>query len=97
MEINQSDSRTDGTIHTLYKTQGTCSQYIEVEAKEGIVTRCQIYGGCDGNTKGLGQLVVGMKIEDIKSKLDGIRCGMKSTSCPDQLCRALDQLLRENQ
>ncbi len=81
---------------TVYKTQGTCSQYIEVAVEDDKVADCQIYGGCDGNTKGLSQLVRGMKVEDVMSKLDGIRCGMKTTSCPDQLCRALEQLLREN-
>lgn len=82
----------DGTVEVLYKTQGTCSQYIEVAAKDGRVTRCHFYGGCDGNTKGIGQLVVGMKVEDVISRLDGTRCGMKATSCPDQLCRALEQM-----
>lgn len=81
---------------TVYKTQGTCSQYIEVAVEDDKIVDCQIYGGCDGNTKGLSQLVRGMKVEDVMSKLDGIRCGMKTTSCPDQLCRALEQLLREN-
>ena len=75
----------------LYKTHGTCSKYIEVGLKEGVVTRCRIYGGCDGNTKGLSQLVVGMNAKDVRSRLEGIRCGMKSTSCPDQLCQALKQ------
>ncbi len=75
----------------LYKTQGTCSRYIEVGVKDGRVTRCHFYGGCDGNTKGLSQLVVGMKTKDVIARLDGVRCGMKRTSCPDQLCRALQQ------
>lgn len=82
----------DGETQVLYKTQGTCSQFIEVAQRDGIVTRCNILGGCAGNTRGLSQLVVGMKIEDVKAKLNGIRCGMKPTSCPDQLCRALEQL-----
>lgn len=92
METIGVQHKEDGSVEALYKTQGTCSQYIEVAAKDGVVTRCQFYGGCDGNTKGLGQLVIGMKIEDVISRLDGTRCGMKSTSCPDQLCRALEQL-----
>ncbi|MCD8301850.1 MAG: TIGR03905 family TSCPD domain-containing protein [Prevotellaceae bacterium] len=82
-------------MHTVYKTQGTCSQFIEVEAEDGKITSCQFVGGCDGNTKGLSKLVVGMKIEDVKKRLDGIRCGTKRTSCPDQLCRALEQMTRE--
>lgn len=95
MENVQTQHAEDGTIHSVYKTQGTCSQYIEVAAKDGVITHCRFYGGCDGNTKGLAQLVVGMKTEDVIKKLDGIRCGMKATSCPDQLCRAIEQLLRE--
>ena len=83
----------DGTQKIVYKTQGTCSQFIEVAIKDGLVSECKFYGGCDGNTKGLGQIVVGMKPEDVISKLDGVRCGMKSTSCPDQLCRALEQCM----
>ncbi len=91
----QTEQMPDGSVKTLYKTQGTCSQYIEVAAKDGKVTHCQFYGGCDGNTKGLSQLVVGMKPEDVISRLNGVRCGMKSTSCPDQLCRALEQLMQK--
>lgn len=94
MENVQTQHTEDGSVQTLYKTQGTCSQYIEVAVKDGIVSHCHFYGGCDGNTKGLSQLVVGMKPEDIIKKLDGVRCGMKTTSCPDQLCRALEQVLK---
>ena len=59
----------NGESLLLYKTHGTCSQYIEVGVKEGRVTRCRFYGGCDGNTKGLAQLVVGMKTEDVIARL----------------------------
>jgi len=89
-EIVQSESQADGTKKVVYKTKGTCSQFIEVAMKDDVVTECKFYGGCDGNTKGLAQLVVGMKSEDVIKKLDGVRCGMKATSCPDQLCRALE-------
>ena len=76
-----------------YKTQGTCSQFIEVTVDdENVVQNVQFMGGCHGNLQGICSLVKGMKVEDVKSKLDGIRCGFKNTSCPDQLCRALDQL-----
>lgn len=92
MELQENKVITEnGENILLYKTQGTCSQYIEVGVKDGRVTRCRFYGGCDGNTKGLSQLVVGMKTADVISRLDGVRCGMKRTSCPDQLCRALQQ------
>ena len=76
-----------------YKTQGTCSQFIEVEIDDdGILRDVVFIGGCNGNLQGISSLVRGMKADDIIKKLDGIRCGYKSTSCPDQLCRALDQL-----
>ena len=82
----------NGEQQLVYQTKGTCSKFIEVGMKEGKISKCQFYGGCDGNTKGLAQLVVGMTPDEVKKRLDGIRCGMKSTSCPDQLCRALDML-----
>ena len=75
-----------------YTTHGTCSQFIEVELDENDVIRDVVFiGGCNGNLQGIRQLVVGMKAEDVKQRLDGIRCGYKSTSCPDQLCRAIEQ------
>ena len=76
-----------------YKTQGTCSQIIEFEINEGILSNVTFYGGCDGNLKGISQLVEGMKVEDVISRLKGIDCGMKSTSCPDQLAYALQRVL----
>ena len=95
METVQTLVEQDGTRKTVYKTHGTCSQFIEVAVKDDIVTACRFYGGCDGNTKGLAQIVVGMKTSDVISKLDGVRCGMKPTSCPDQLCRAIEQCIAE--
>lgn len=81
---------------TLYKTQGTCSQFIDVEVEDGRITHCFFHGGCHGNTQGLSKLVVGMTPDEVIHRLDGIQCGRKGTSCPDQLCRALEQLKREN-
>lgn len=79
----------------MYKTQGTCSQFIEVSLDaDGLIDHCHFYGGCDGNTKGLSQMVIGQRPEDVIRRLDGIRCGMKSTSCPDQLCRALEECMK---
>lgn len=77
-----------------YTTNGTCSRLIELTAEDGRLTDVRFVGGCDGNLKGIRQLVVGMKLEDVRQKLQGIRCGSKPTSCPDQLSRAVDQLLR---
>ncbi len=80
----------------VYPTPGPCSRFIQVGLDdEGRICQCRFEGGCDGNTKGLSQLVLGMKPQDVITRLDGIRCGMKRTSCPDQLCRALEQLMGE--
>ena len=79
--------------HTLYKTQGTCSQLIDVTVDDdGIIQQVFFLGGCDGNLQGICRLVTGQKIDDVIQKLNGIRCGDKFTSCPDQLCRALETL-----
>lgn len=81
------------TKHILYKTTGTCSTMIDVTADENDVIQ-QVYfvGGCNGNLQGISKLVAGQKIDDVIERLNGIRCGTKRTSCPDQLCRALEQL-----
>ena len=76
-----------------YKTKGTCSRRMVVEVEDGVVQSLQVYGGCDGNLKGLSQLVAGMKVEDVIQKLDGIRCGFKPTSCPDQFACGLESAL----
>ena len=74
-----------------YKTKGTCSQHILFEVEEGKLKNVQFIGGCNGNLKGIGSLVDGMEIDDVISRLEGTTCGMKSTSCPDQLAQALKQ------
>ncbi len=79
-----------------YRTQGTCSQAIEFEIEDGILKNVQFYGGCNGNTQGVSALVEGMKIEEVLQRLEGIRCGFKNTSCPDQLCRAIRQAMAES-
>ena len=76
-----------------YKTRGVCSQYINFELKDGVVTNVQFLGGCNGNLKGIGALVEGMKAEDVIARVEGIKCGMKATSCPDQLAHALKEAL----
>ena len=78
-----------------YKTSGTCSRAVTVEVEDGIVTECSFYGGCSGNTQGVAALVKGMKVEDAINKLKGIKCGMRSTSCPDQLSKALEKIIKE--
>ena len=72
-----------------YKTKGTCSREISFEVENGKVSNVQFFGGCNGNLKGIGALVEGMNIDDVIARVEGITCGMKSTSCPDQLAQAL--------
>lgn len=79
----------------VYKTKGTCSQAINVEAENGVVTSVQFLGGCAGNTAGIAKLVVGMNVDDVINRLEGTTCGMRPTSCPDQLAKALKQLKSE--
>lgn len=76
-----------------YHTKGTCSSAIDFEIEDGIVQSVQFIGGCNGNLKGICALVKGMKVEEVINKLKGIRCGFKSTSCPDQLAHALEETL----
>ena len=74
-----------------YKTKGTCSREIAFEVDNGKVTNVQFFGGCNGNLKGISALVEGMSIDEVIARVEGITCGMKSTSCPDQLAQALKQ------
>ena len=74
-----------------YKTKGTCSQRIFFDVENGKVKNVQFVGGCNGNLKGIAALVEGMSVEEVISRVEGIRCGMKATSCPDQLAQALKE------
>ena len=74
-----------------YKTKGTCSRSILFDIEDGKVKNVQFIGGCNGNLKGIGALVEGMDVQDVISRGAGIQCGMKSTSCPDQLAQALKE------
>ena len=74
-----------------YKTKGTCSRSILFDIEDGKVKNVQFIGGCNGNLKGISALVEGMNIDDVIARVDGIRCGGKETSCPDQLATALKQ------
>lgn len=78
-----------------YKPQGVCSREMIFDIEDGVIKSLKIVGGCDGNTKGISKLVVGMKLEDVIEKLKGIQCGYKGTSCPDQLSKALEKYLIE--
>lgn len=78
-----------------YITRGTCSRKINFEVENGIITACEFVGGCAGNTQGIAKLVVGMKVEDVIARTQGIQC-RAGTSCPDQLSKALAQYLENN-
>ena len=77
----------------VYKTKGTCSSEIHVDLNGDTIEHVTVVGGCSGNTQGVAKLVEGMKAEDAIARLEGIRCGVRPTSCPDQLAKALKQAL----
>lgn len=79
--------------HISYKTRGVCSRQIDMDIDNGIIVSAAFTGGCSGNTQGVAALVKGMTVEDAISRLRGIKCGFKSTSCPDQLAVALEEYL----
>lgn len=79
-----------------YQTSGTCSRSILFEIEDRKVKNVQFLGGCNGNLKGISSLVEGMDIDEIISRLEGTTCGMKPTSCPDQLAQALKKAKKNN-
>ena len=72
-----------------YRPRGVCSQLMEIETDGNTIQSLRVLGGCDGNLQGISRLVVGMDVDEAIARLEGIRCGYKSTSCPDQLAQAL--------
>lgn len=74
-----------------YKTSGTCSREIIFDIEDGKVKNLHFIGGCNGNLQGIGALVEGMNVDDVIARVEGISCGGRPTSCPDQLARALKQ------
>lgn len=74
-----------------YKTQGVCSSEIDFEIGDNIIKSVRFVGGCSGNTQGVAALIAGMNIDDAINRLEGIKCGFRPTSCPDQLAKALRQ------
>lgn len=78
-----------------YKTKGTCSQKIFIDIEDGKIMNVEFLGGCNGNLKGISSLVRGMDIDDVIDRLQGTTCGMKATSCPDQLATALKNAKEE--
>lgn len=76
-----------------YQPKGVCSTSIDIELENGVVKSVAFTGGCNGNLQGISRLIEGMKAEDAISRLKGIRCGFKNTSCPDQLAQALESMI----
>lgn len=72
-----------------FKPVGVCSQLIRVDVEDNVIKNAEFVGGCSGNTQGVARLVKGMNVDEAISRLEGIKCGFKSTSCPDQLAQAL--------
>ena len=80
-----------------YRPKGVCSRLMEIETEDGKLKSLKVMGGCDGNLQGIARLVEGMEVEEVIRRLDGVRCGRKATSCPDQLAKALQQSLSQAQ
>ena len=78
-----------------YQNKGVCSRSMTVELEDGVIRDVRIEGGCNGNLQGISRLVVGMKAEDAIARMQGTVCGSKSTSCPDQIARALQAALEQ--
>ncbi len=76
-----------------YTPEGVCSRKMIVSAEDGVITKAHIIGGCSGNSQGICSLIEGMSVEEAISRLQGIKCGFRATSCPDQLSIAMQKLL----
>ena len=79
-----------------YTTRGVCARAIDIAIENGIIIEVRYHGGCSGNTQGVAALVKGLSVTEAIERLSGIRCGLKSTSCPDQLAKALSAYLENN-
>ena len=76
-----------------YRPKGVCSRLMRVEVEDGIIRQVEVQGGCSGNLQGISRLLVGMPVQQAIERREGVRCGGKPTSCPDQLAKALHQAL----
>ena len=83
-------------MHYEFKPKGVCSRNISFEVEDGIVRKVEFTGGCAGNTQGVARLCEGRRVEEVVSLLQGIKCGFKDTSCPDQLAEAISTCVIEN-
>ena len=82
-------------ITYTYRPKGVCSQLMTITVEDGVVLNLDVLGGCNGNLKGIGSLIAGMPVDEVIARLEGIRCGYKDTSCPDQLAKALKKMKAE--
>ena len=89
--IQNKTERSQQMMRLEYRPRGVCSQRIEIDVEDGCVQDVKFTGGCSGNLQGISRLVKGMPVEEVISRVEGIRCGFKPTSCPDQLAQALKQ------
>lgn len=80
----------------VFRPRGVCSQLMRVEVENGIIKEVEVKGGCNGNLKGISSLIVGMDAREAISRMEGIHCGFKPTSCPDQLAKALRECLEKD-
>ena len=82
-------------VRYTYRPNGVCSRLFEISVEDDKLVNLNVIGGCDGNLKGIGKLVIGMPVDEVISRLEGIRCGYKDTSCPDQIAKALQAMKAE--
>lgn len=80
----------------VYKPQGVCSREFHFEIQDGVIQSFEAIGGCNGNLKGIGRLLKGREIKEVMQDLEGVTCGTKPTSCPDQISKALQAYVKEN-
>ena len=80
-------------MHIEYRPKGVYSQLMSIDVEDGIIEKVEVRGGCSGNLQGISALLVGMPVEEAIARLEGIRCGFKPTSCPDQIAQALKKCI----
>lgn len=78
-----------------YQPKGVCSRHMEIDVEDGVIQAVRVVGGCNGNLQGISSLLVGMTTDEAIRRMEGIRCGVKPTSCPDQLAKALKTAIKE--
>ena len=81
-------------MHITYRPRGVCSELMEIDVEDDIIKKVEVLGGCSGNLQGISALLVGMPVTEAISRLRGIKCGFKATSCPDQLSKALEMCIK---